>query len=301
MIKTPGFGWIPDIPSVKDYTPATTDVQNLISLTNNAKAIVAAAPIAVGGGAAAAPAPALAPTVDLRAYCSPIEDQKTIGSCTANAAAALFEYFQKRACGSFTDASRLFIYKTTRDLLGWKGDTGAYLRTTMEAMVLFGAPPEQYWPYDVTKFDNEPTAFCYAFGQNFQAVVYYRLDSDPVTKAPLPGATVVQNIKTYLAAGFPSMFGFPVYDEYMHVPANGLVAFPATSSKLYGGHANVYVGYDDNLTIGPDKGAFLVRNSWGTGWGLKGYAWMPYRYISAGLATDVWSMLQEKWVKLGQF
>ena len=251
-----------------------------------------------GGGraTAAAAAPGLSPSVDLRAFCSPIEDQEALGSCTANAAAGLIEYFEKRAFGKYADASRLFIYKATRNLLGLTGDTGAYLRTTMGALVLFGAPPEQYWPYDITSFDIEPTAFCYAFAANFQAIKYFRLDPPPLT-----GAQVLQNIKTYLAAGFPSMFGFPVYDEYMHIPASGHVAFPSPNSRLYGGHANVVVGYDDNLPINGDNGALLVRNSWGTGWGLNGYAWLSYRYVTEELAVDWWSIVKDEWVDTGKF
>jgi hypothetical protein len=54
----------------------------------------------------------------------------------------------------------------TRNLLNWTGDTGAYLRTTMGALTLFGVPPEEYWPYNIANFENEPTAFLYAYAQN---------------------------------------------------------------------------------------------------------------------------------------
>jgi C1A family cysteine protease len=206
------------------------------------------------------------------------------------------EYFERRAFGKYINASRLFIYKATRDLLGMTGDTGAYLRSTMEALVLFGAPPEQYWPYNIAKFDVEPSSFLYAFGANYQSTKYFRLDPNGVTPAQ-----VLQNIKTYLAAGFPSMFGFPVYDEYMHIPSDGKAAFPASHSQLYGGHANVAVGYDDNLMIGNDKGALLIRNSWGTSWGLAGYAWLSYKYVTSGLANDWWSLVNAEWVDTGKF
>ena len=291
-----GLGWLPDVPSVKDYTPTTQEVSKLLQKTAVTSRVRA---VSTKGGAranAVAAAPALSPTVDLRAFCSPIENQESLGSCTANAAAGLIEYFEKKAFGKYTDASRLFIYKATRNLLGQTGDTGAYLRSTMEALVLFGAPPEQYWPYDIASFDVEPTAFCYAFAANFQAIKYFRLDPSPLT-----GPEVLDNIKNYLAAGFPSMFGFPVYDEYMHIPATGQAAFPAPNSKLYGGHANVAVGYDDNLTINGDQGALLVRNSWGTTWGVDGYAWLSYRYVTEGLAVDWWSVVEDKWVDTGNF
>jgi hypothetical protein len=62
------------------------------------------------------------------------------------------------------------------------GDTGAYLRTTMAGMVLFGVPPEEHWRYVIADFDKEPTAFCYAFAQNYQAIQYYRLDPPGTAK-----------------------------------------------------------------------------------------------------------------------
>jgi C1A family cysteine protease len=166
----------------------------------------------------------------------------------------------------------------------------------MGALVLFGVPPESYWPYDTAKYDVEPTPFVYALGQQFQSVKYFRLD--PAGATP---AQVLEKIKTYLASGFPSMFGFPVYDEFMHIPADGLVAMPKQGSRKYGGHAIVAVGYDNNKQIGGDKGALLIRNSWGKGWGLQGYAWMSYKYVTSGLALDWWTSVKCEWVDTGQF
>jgi len=95
---------------------------------------------------AAAPA-----QVDLREWCSQVENQLTIGSCTANAAVGVLEYYEKRAFGKHLEASRLFVYKTTRNLLNWTGDTGAYLRSTMASMAIFGVALEKYWPYDISR------------------------------------------------------------------------------------------------------------------------------------------------------
>jgi C1A family cysteine protease len=172
----------------------------------------------------------------------------------------------------------------------------------METLVLFGAPPEQYWPYDGspansnTHYDVEPPAFCYAFGANYKAVKYFRLDSPGTSPAQ-----VLINIKTYLSHGFPSMFGFPVYSEFDFPLPGGLVAYPSPTSHYRGGHAIVAAGYDDNLMIGNDRGALLVRNSWGPTWGNSGYGWMSYRYVTQGLADDWWSMISAKWVDTGQF
>jgi C1A family cysteine protease len=309
----PGMGWLPDIPSLKDYTDEHPDVVELLNRTAAPRmaAAVGLAPARVvssgagrGTGAAAAMAPAavVGPTVDLRAYFSPIEDQGQLGSCTANAAVGLLEYFERRAFGHHIDASRLFVYKVTRHLLGWTGDTGAYIRTAMEALACFGAPPERYWKYDGrsaaqnTLFDVEPSAFCYAFANNYEALKYYRLDPNGVSTQ-----FVLDNVRAHLASGLPVMFGFPVYTEFMFPPAGAKVAYPQPNSKYYGGHAIIAAGFDDNLMIGADKGALLIRNSWGNTWGDHGYAWLSYRYITAGLAVDWWTLIRAKWVDTGAF
>ena len=279
-----GMGWIPDVPSVRDYTASHATVQPLLAKTS----------------LPTVPAPPA--HVDLRPYFPPIWDQQELGACTAHAAAALVGYFEKKALGRTIDVSRLFIYKATRDLTGTSGDSGAYLRTTMEALAVFGAPPENYWPYDGSpapsnkRLDAEPSAFCYAFARNFASTMYFRLDP-----ANMPQETVLGNIKAHLAAGLPSMFGFPAYDEYMNAGPDGKVAFPGPTSQLNGGHANVAVGYDDQLAIGADPGALLVRNSWGTAWGMQGYAWLSYKYVTQGLAVDWWTVVKQSWVDTGRF
>jgi len=281
------MGWLPDVPSVRDYSTSHPEVRPLLAKTRLTESLAA---------------PALPSKVDLREHFPPVVDQQDLGACTANAAAALIGYFEKKALGRSINASRLFIYKATRNLTGTAGDTGAYLRTTMEALAVFGAPPEDYWPYDgsaessTKHFDVEPSAFCYAFARNFAALKYVRLD--PVRETP---QQALGNIRGYLAAGLPSIFGFPAYDEYMNAGPDGKVPFPAPSSQLQGGHANAAVGYDDHLVVGADTGALLVRNSWGTGWGMQGYGWLPYKYVTQNLAVDWWTVVKQSWVDTGQF
>jgi len=237
-------------------------------------------------------------SVDLRRWCSPVEDQGDIGSCTAQAGVALVEYFNRRTVGQDYNGSRLFLYKATRRLLGWEDrDSGTYLRSTMKAMCLFGVPPEKYWPYDVSRWNEEPPAFLYALGQNFQAVKYYRHD--------LPGDStddVLRKIKRHLCGGLPSMFGFTVYSSIYSpsVEQTGEIPFPGSGDRQEGGHAIVAVGYDDNKVIRGTKGALLIRNSWGTSWGDKGYGWMPYAYVEEGLAVDFWSLVDTEHWKDGE-
>lgn len=296
----PAMGWLPDYPDIRDVTFQSERVPSKLQALGQPSVKQMLAKV---GATTSAPA-ALPTSVDLRPWCSPIEDQKTIGSCTAHAGVGLVEYFERRAFGKHLDASRLFLYKVTRNLLKWTGDTGAFLRSTMYALTLFGVPPEEYYPYNIADFDKEPSAFCYAFGQSYQAISYYRLDPPGTTRSNL-----LTQIKTYLANGLPSMFGFTVYSSISQANTNGgKIPYPTRGERVEGGHAIDAVGYDDNLKIKNTNpggiettGALLIRNSWGTGWGSTGYGWLPYKYVLDGLATDWWSLIKSEWIDTGQF
>ena len=60
---------------------------------------------------------------------------------------------------------------------------------------------------------------------------------------------------------------------------------PASGEAVIGGHAVMGVGYDDSQQW------FIVRNSWGTTWGLNGYFTLPYAYVTdPNLADDFWTI-----------
>jgi C1A family cysteine protease len=275
------FGWIPDYPDIRDFTEVHERVKPLLEKIKTTKTPSSS-------------------SVDLRKWCSPIENQQNIGSCTAHAVAGVVEYFENRTFGKYIDTSRLFLYKNTRNLLHSTGDTGAFLKTALGALVLFGMPPEEYWPYDTKCFDNDPDAFCYAFGQNYKCISYFRHDPSTVS-----AKEVLLSIKKYLSSGIPSIFGFTVYQS-IKLAEKGLIPFPSGNETILGGHAVAAVGFDDNIVIGnpsgkSTKGALLIRNSWGEEWGDKGYGWLPYEYILQGLALDFWSVLKQEWVDIGLF
>ncbi|WP_313653877.1 C1 family peptidase [Planktothrix agardhii] len=236
--------------------------------------------------------------VDLSYWCSPVKNQEPLNSCTACAAITLVEYFQNRTADKYTNASVLFLYKVARKLMLREGDVGASIRETMKALVLFGIPPEEYWPYEPSKIDEEPTGFCYSYAQNYQAIQYFRLDT-----AGLPLNDLLAQIKMTLVAGLPSMFGLTIYSS-IYEDANykrGYIPIPNQKDHVEGGHALVAIGYDDHKIIGYSVGAFLVINSWGTKWGEKGYGWLPYDYIIQGLTSDWWSLVKAEWFETMNF
>ena len=110
---THGLGWHRDLPDIRDYSLKSKEVSSMFKKSALMKATKAAAPN----------------SKDLSSWCSSIEDQGSIGSCTAQAGVGLLEYYENRAFGRFLDASRLFLYKVTRNYLQLTGDTGAYLRS----------------------------------------------------------------------------------------------------------------------------------------------------------------------------
>lgn len=280
-----GMGWLPDRPDFRDYTLETKIVKPMFETIG-----VDFKTESTG-------------STDLRKWCSPVENQLKLGSCTANAGVGMVEFFERKAFGNHIDASRLFLYKATRNLMKATGDTGAFLRTTMNALALFGVPPEDYWPYTdkAPDFDKEPTAFCYSFGESFKALKYLRLDPQGTSRPDLLNA-----IKSNLDAGIPAMFGFTVYDSIWQ-GVGGQIPYPCAGEKVAGGHAIMTVGYDDSVEIKnpacktTTKGALLIRNSWGAEWGDKGYGWLPYEYVLQGLASDFWTLMSQAYVDENAF
>lgn len=225
--------------------------------------------------------------VDLRCYCSPIENQGRLGSCTAQAAIGVVEYLERRALGRHMDGSRLFTYKVTRSLLGWTGDTGAYVRTTIQSLAKVGVPPEKYWPYDISKFDEEPPMLAYALAGSAKSLHYFRMDGQRTREE------LLLLIKRVAAVGLVSQFGFVVYNSGND---KGEFPLPEPGQPRRGGHAVVCVGYDDSRVIGKSVGALRIRNSWGTNWGEAGYGWLPYDYVLRGLAWDWWVIISQDYI-----
>lgn len=279
--ETVGLGWQPDLPDFRDYTLEHDKIAERLKAQQSM--------LALG-------APVLPEKVDNRGFCSPVDHQGRIGSCTAQAVVSAMEYMMRRgAKETHVEGSRLFVYKVARKLLGWDGDKGCYLRTAMQAIAMFGMPPEEFWPYDPEKIDEEPTAFLYSFAANYQALDYTRLD--PKHKAP---AKVLDNVKQTLAAGYPVVFGFSVYSSLGRAAD---IPLPAKKDRMKGGHAVMAVGYDDKRR-GPDgriTPSLIIRNSWGRAWGENGYGYLPQDYITNGLAQDFWTIMKSEWIDTNRF
>src|SRR5512139_4031493 len=89
-----GTGWLPDYPDARDYTIDRDEVSPRLRGLGERDSIKRMFSRAARGRGGRLPA-----SVDLRPFCSPVEDQGSLGSCTAHAAASLVEYFERRSFG----------------------------------------------------------------------------------------------------------------------------------------------------------------------------------------------------------
>jgi len=214
--------------------------------------------------------------VDLRPQCPPVYDQGQLGCCTGNGIAGAIQFDQMKLKKQAFTPSRLFIYYNERVMEGTvTTDSGAQVRDGIKSVATIGAPPETDWPYDITKFADKPPANAYSDAKLDLVSTYARV------------AQILPQMQGCLAEGYPFVFGFTVYESFESaaVAKSGVVPMPATGEEVVGGHCVVAVGYDTT------KRVFIVRNSWGTGWGMKGYFTIPFEYLTdAHLASDFWTI-----------
>lgn len=229
----------------------------------------------------AAPTPiltALPPKADLRPQCPSVYDQGQLGSCTGNAIAAAFEFNRLKQKIGRRDyvPSRLFIYYNERVIEGTvDNDNGAQIRDGIKSIAQQGVCGETTWPYDISQFATKPPQPAYVEALKNQALAYSRV------------ARSLQQMKACLASGFPFVFGFTVYDSFESnaVAKTGVVEMPKPKEQVVGGHAVLAVGYNDATQ------RFIVRNSWGRKWGMRGYFTMPYLYLAdENLSDDFWTI-----------
>ena len=270
---TRGLGWHRDLPDAHDYTIHHDEVRQLTHHLD--------------------PLQKQPDSVDWREYCGAVDDQNNCNSSVAHACVGLLQYCERRSTGRIIEPSRMFVYKTSRRSQDWTGDSGASLRTTWKAIVRFGTATERIWPFQLENLNTEPDAFSYSFDEQFSSLRYVRLDSVGDS-----GESIVPRIKTFLAAGLPCVFGFTVHSSICQGPD---IDLPSASDAVVGGQAVMAVGYDDHRRHRSEKGALLVKNSWGAGWGESGYGWLPYDYVRKHLAADFWIILRPEWLSSGEF
>jgi len=212
--------------------------------------------------------------VDLRSKLPPCYDQGPIGSCTANALAAAYQFLKPD-----TMMSRLFLYYNERVIEhDVEHDTGAYLHDGITSLKTNGICPESMWVYDISQFDVKPPPECYA-----SALEHKVITAENVTQT-------IAGMQACLSHGLPFVVGIIVYRtfESPNVAKTGIVPMPTKTDSILGGHAVLIVGYNNT------KKQWIFRNSWGPSWGSKGYGFLPFNYLTTpSLCSDLWVIKAE--------
>lgn len=239
------YGWIPDRPDPRDVKYASI-----------------------------APEMKVPDKVDLRKYCSAVEDQGKLSSCVGNACAGALETLENMiAPQNYQDISRLFIYYNARALLGWQFvDQGASIRDALKTLNTLGYCWEKDWGYNLSAVNDKPTKACY---------------DDAITR-PISMFARIANVDemiTCLADGFPVVLGITIFDNFATQDArdSGLIGMPSKRDGSLGGHAVLCVGYNKRSK------EFIMRNSWGSMWGISGYFMIPFNYITQ-YGSDMWTI-----------
>jgi C1A family cysteine protease len=249
------YGWRPSLPDFRDAGVPDRVVETSLSLP---------------------------PEVDPREAMPPVYDQGQLGSCTANAIAAAFQFHsQQHYDTEFGVPSRLFIYYMERLREGTvQEDSGAYGRDGFASLRKTGVCREEAWPYDISRFREVPPEAAYEEAAGHKIKGYFHPGLNPRDNREKRLA----EMKAALAVLNPIAFGFTVYESFESaaVAENGVVPMPKKDERVLGGHEVLMIGY---LKSCPDHA--LCRNSWGNGWGMDGYFLMPWSLIlNPQMASD---------------
>lgn len=206
-----------------------------------------------------------------------IRDQGQIGTCTANGTLEAAGYDWVRDGKPDPVLARLFLYWVSRFLEGTKPtvDSGCQIRNVIRALRTWGAPPETTWPYvdDGKDFTIKPSDEAYKEAELHKALFFYRCPD-------------LNTVKASIEQGFPVIMGFSVPDSFMdaETAATGVIQMPKPTDAMDEGHCMVFAGWSDarQQLDGP--------NSWGEGWGDKGWFHMPYAFMEAGYVSDCWTL-----------
>lgn len=232
------YGWVPDVPDIRDYKYAPVGAVELKD------------------------------EVDLRGGCSAVEDQGTIGSCTAQALVGALEYLELLSSKPMIELSRLFLYYNERVRRGTVSeDSGATIRDGIKSLASAGVCSEELWGYDVRNLYRTPGAECYAEALTRRISRYERVNG-------LAGTL------NALTEGLPVSFGIAVYRSF-EAATDGWIKMPGRGERLLGGHAILAVGYRREREV------LICRNSWGVRWGDAGYFYLPWAYAEQ-LGDDYW-------------
>ena len=214
-------------------------------------------------------------------YLSPVQNQGSFGSCYAFGATAAAESAYNMAMGlydenatNFSESYIIWYLGQYYDGFGGEGANGDY--DELQALVDYGIISDADFPY-VTTDPGEGNYHTDAETVTFSS--WHRIAAFDVQTMKY----VIQNVGAldvgiYATNGF-AYYGYSSmdepYSEYMS--SNGVIDNQSSMN-----HAVAVVGWNDSIGV---NGAWILRNSWGTGWGDEGYINIAYNSSRISMAA----------------
>lgn len=216
--------------------------------------------------------------VDLTPFCTD-QNQLNLSSCAGNGTVESLEILNNIAGYKRTPLSRLFVYALARNeeedpanpghtML--ERDEGTYIRSTFDVLSRYGVCDEYIWPYDPSKVFTSPSLMAQRQALGHKIHSYYRIAST--------GEDRVAEVISALRQNHPVVFGTKIGPSFQRLVGPGPVGPP--TGVTIGGHCMVVVGF-----VG---GMFIIKNSWGTGWGDKGCCLFTPEYLAWEDTADLW-------------
>lgn len=232
---------------------------------------------AVGAGAVSAVS-APPPALDLRAPWWNIGDQERTGSCVGWASTDGVTRFHMVKAGRLVQTDHLsprFTWMASKETDQYVNrpetmieGAGTSLKAAMDILKKYGSVQESLLPFHIetAMYLGDENTF-YAAAATRRIAAYFNLGRD------------FNQWRTWLASHGPIMAGLNVDHTWDNATAThgNLDAFQPNTVR--GGHAVCVVGYTA-------QGRFIIRNSWGTGWGDHGFAYASQAYIQAAFYNE---------------
>lgn len=202
-------------------------------------------------------------SIDLRSTFTPVKDQGNMGACSAFATVGIFESILKKNCQPDIDLSEQFVYYNARKTeSGTRDDAGCSLYAAISTMSTEGVCLEHFFPYNPGNITFEPPKEAYDDAANRKVVKAQSVAKD------------VDAIRSAIYEGYPVAISLRIFDSFN--PRRGFISTPSEEeigSAEFGNHAMIVCGFNDEARF------FVVRNSWGQKFGIKGYCYIPYSYL----------------------
>lgn len=212
-------------------------------------------------------------TVDLRKFFNPVKNQLEVGSCTSFAAVAMYEAMMNQAnIEGDTDMSPAYLFYYSNIITG-RPEGGSNFHEQFEVLGTHGVCYEQLYAYDINSLSAQPSEAAEEDAKNHRVLSAKQI---PLFNSSDKSDTLKRNhtqLTSALSEGYPIGISLKLFEDFGKKGAFILHPDDTPNAKEEGRHAMVIVGYSE------ENDFYIVRNSWGEGFGENGYCYIPTAYI----------------------